>query len=210
METMKRRIKERKLNVYSTTKIQVLKPKFYVVYTGESIVGDIITFKDSFFSPEKELDFNVSVHVIHDAKEISKLSSQYILFSQIFDEQRRKYGYSMKAIEETLRICKNKHILESYIQSKEGEVTDIMTHFMNQKEAWELTLIEENAKVAEEVTKKVTKEVSKKKEKDAIYNLAKFSKKYGISKDACYVDVLESYPDFGEEQIKEIISTVYQ
>lgn len=97
-ETLKRRMEERKWNVYSSKKFPVVLPKFYVVYTGDKNVEDTISFKNSFCSNVDDSDLDIQVHVIHDTKEESKISSQYILFSKIFDEQRKLYGNTKKRL----------------------------------------------------------------------------------------------------------------
>ena len=58
---------------------------------------------------------------------------QYIRFCEISDEQRKQYGYTMKAVEETLRICCDENILMPFLASRQKEVQDIMLTLFNQK-----------------------------------------------------------------------------
>ena len=63
---------------------------------------------------------------------------QYIRFCAISDEQRRQYGYTMKAVEETLRICCEENILMPFLASCQKEVRDIMVTLFNQERVTEI------------------------------------------------------------------------
>ena len=52
--------------------------------------------------------------------------NQYITFSKVLDEQIQLYGYTEKAITETIRICLDKNILKEFLESRRNEVNDIM------------------------------------------------------------------------------------
>ena len=47
---------------------------------------------------------------------------QYIIFCKVYNEQRKLYGNTKKAVTETIRICKNRNVLKEYLESKEQEV----------------------------------------------------------------------------------------
>ena len=51
---------------------------------------------------------------------------QYIIFSKVYNEQRKLYGVTKKAITETIRICKDRNVLKEYLENKEQEVVDMM------------------------------------------------------------------------------------
>ena len=57
-----------------------------------------------------------------------------LLFTKVADEQVKKYGYTKKAAEETIRICMDKDILAEYLKEREVEVMDIMTTLFDQDE----------------------------------------------------------------------------
>mgnify|MGYP006870916498 FL=1 len=63
---------------------------------------------------------------------------QYIRFCEISDEQRKQYGYTMKAVEETLRICCDENILMPFLASRQKEVQDIMVTLFNQERITEI------------------------------------------------------------------------
>ena len=45
------------------------------------------------------------------------------------------YGRTKKAIQETIRICKDRNVLREYLESREKEVVDIMMVLYDQEEA---------------------------------------------------------------------------
>lgn len=69
--------------------------------------------------------------------ETNDIIGQYIIFSHVMDEQTRKYGRTRKAVEETIRICRNRSVLVEYLQEREKEVFDIMITLFDQEYAME-------------------------------------------------------------------------
>ena len=51
---------------------------------------------------------------------------QYVTFSKVYNEQRKKYGRTREAIKETINICKNRNVLKEYLESREVEVVTMM------------------------------------------------------------------------------------
>ena len=51
---------------------------------------------------------------------------QYVTFSKVYNEQRKLHGRTKEAILETIRVCKDKDVLKEYLESREGEVLDMM------------------------------------------------------------------------------------
>ncbi|MCR4744871.1 MAG: hypothetical protein K5894_06530 [Lachnospiraceae bacterium] len=85
---------------------------------NENFVKHIIkatVFSDLFYNPK----------VIHQTDSMDILN-QYILFSKIYNEQRRLHGRSKETILKTISICKDRNILKEYLESREKEVVDIM------------------------------------------------------------------------------------
>lgn len=69
--------------------------------------------------------------------ETNDIIGQYIIFSHVMDEQIQKYGRIRKAVEETIRICRNRSVLVEYLQEREKEVFDIMITLFDQEYAME-------------------------------------------------------------------------
>ncbi len=122
--TYKDYIEENMLDIYSTAPVKVPRPELYVVYTGDrKDVPETLRLSGLY---EGFGDVEAQVHILGD-KGTHSIIDQYIRFCEIADEQRRKYGRTQKAIEETLRICIEQNILVLFLESRKKEVHDIMT-----------------------------------------------------------------------------------
>ena len=71
--------------------------------------------------------------MIYDGKE-GDIINQYVTFTKILDEQVKLYGRTKKAVQETIRICKDGDILKEYLESRESEVVDIMMQLYDREE----------------------------------------------------------------------------
>ena len=69
--------------------------------------------------------------------ETNDIIGQYIIFSHVMDEQIQKYGRTRKAVEETIRICRNRSVLVEYLRGREKEVLEIMITLFDQEYAME-------------------------------------------------------------------------
>ena len=63
---------------------------------------------------------------------------QYIRFCEISNAQRKQHGYTMKAAEETLRICVEENILMPFLVSRQKEVRNIMVTLFDQERVTEI------------------------------------------------------------------------
>ena len=125
-------IHDRAMNVYTSKKIALPEPEFYVIYTGEQKIDrDIISLRRDFWhNPDAKLD--LQVRVIH-AENKSDVIGQYIIFCHVLDEQIRLYGRQKKAAEETIRICQNTNVLKAYLEGLKKEVVGIMRLLFDEK-----------------------------------------------------------------------------
>ncbi|MBR2258533.1 MAG: hypothetical protein IJ899_14625 [Blautia sp.] len=136
-ETYRRYIDRNNLNEYSTTRLELPRPEFYMVYTGEKgRHPDWISFRKDIPGME-ECPVDLEVKVIYDSEE-GDILNQYIIFSKVFTEQYKIYGKSQKTIDETFRICRDKDVLQEYL--KQEEVAAIMYKFMDQETAMKKAL----------------------------------------------------------------------
>ena len=87
---------------------------------------------EEFFGGEK-VAIEVTVKMIYDGKK-GDIINQYVTFTKILDEQAKLYGRTKKAVQETIRICKNENILKEYLESRESEVVDIMMQLYDREE----------------------------------------------------------------------------
>ncbi len=112
-------------NLYGSRKVNKLKPELYVIYTGDrKNIPDTILLSKEFFDGAK-IAINAEVKVLYQENE-KDIIGQYIIFSKVYNEQRKRYGNTKKAVTETIHICKNRNVLKEYLESKEQEVVDIM------------------------------------------------------------------------------------
>ena len=79
----------------------------------------------------------IEIEVLRDMGE-GNIVDQYIRFCEISDAQRKQYGYTMKAVEETLRICAEENILMPFLASRQKEVRDIMVTLFDQERVTEI------------------------------------------------------------------------
>ena len=112
-------------NLYGSKKVNMPKPELYVIYTGErKNIPETISLREEFFCGAKiAIDAEVKVLYREDEKDII---GQYIIFSKVYNEQRKRYGNTKQAVMETIRICKDRNVLKEYLESREQEVVDIM------------------------------------------------------------------------------------
>ncbi|MBQ0064655.1 MAG: hypothetical protein KBT48_02745 [Firmicutes bacterium] len=215
-------IDEKHLNIYSAKPIPLLKPYFYLFYTGNQEVKDEICLSEEFFKHcSEKLGVEIRAKVIKDLNKREHISTQYILFTKIFDEQRSLYGYSMKTIEETLRICKTKGILLNYLETRESEVIEFMSFFLDQEKAMEF-LIEEKQAVAKEegigiginrgigigINQGI--DIGKTQEKESrIQSIANTLFQQNNSIDSCIEQLKAFFPDVDLNTIQDIVKKVY-
>lgn len=72
---------------------------------------------EEFFPGMQDISLDVKVKMIYGENE-DDIIGQYILFTKVYDEQRKMYGRTRKAIEETIRICKERNVLKEFLISK--------------------------------------------------------------------------------------------
>ena len=137
-------IVDHKLFVYGTKKISVPEPEFYVIYTGDNKnKKDTISLRTDFLNnPEAPID--LVAKVIH-AENKQDILGQYIIFCHVLDKQIAEYGRTIKAVEETIRICKSEDVLKEYLASREKEVLNIMITLFSQENAIEAFGAEQQA-----------------------------------------------------------------
>lgn len=82
--------------------------------------------------PERECrDYHRVIHT----ESTDDIIGQYIIFTHVFDQQVKQYGYTRKAAEETVRICKDKGVLKGYLEAHETEVVNSMIMLFEQEES---------------------------------------------------------------------------
>lgn len=133
--TYKEYVEEQKLDLYGSKPVSIPRPELYMVYTGAPRqLPEILRLSDMYDGPGGA---EIEIKVLRDTG-AGNIVDQYIRFCEISDEQRRQYGYTMKAVEETLRICCDENILMPFLALRQKEVQDIMVTLFNQERVTEI------------------------------------------------------------------------
>lgn len=155
-------------NLYGSKKVNMPKPELYVIYTGErKNVPDTISLGEEFFEGAK-ISIDAEEKVLYQENE-KDIIGQYIIFSKVYNEQRKLYGNTKQAIIETIRICKNRNVLKEYLGSKEQEVVDIMMTLFDDEQ-----ILKAYAKDIEDSTARETAERMIKKGKMSLEEIADY------------------------------------
>ncbi len=138
MESYQKYFSEIGADLYGSKKINLPRPELYVIFVGKRTdhPSEISLTKEFFGGKEYAIDARAkiiygSVTPCADGQE--DIIGQYIAFTKIYDAQRQLHGKTRTAIEETIRICRERNILKDYLQECEKEVTTIMS-FLFDKE----------------------------------------------------------------------------
>lgn len=133
--TYKEYIEEHRLDLYGSKAVSIPRPELYMIYTGAPRqLPEVLRLSDMYDGPgSAELEIKVLQNQGTDS-----IVDQYIRFCELSDEQRKRYGYTMKAVEETLRICCDENILMPFLASRQKEVRDIMVTLFNQERVTEI------------------------------------------------------------------------
>ena len=110
-QTYQEYIESTEQDVYRSKKIRLPEPELYVIYTGnrKTRPGEL-SFSEEFFGGRKTA-VEVRVKMIYDSRE-GDIINQYVNFTRVYNQQVREHEYTRKVSRETIRTCKDGHILE--------------------------------------------------------------------------------------------------
>ena len=152
VQTYREYFRKTKQNLYKSKKLEIPEPELYVIYTGNRKTRpEEISLKEEFFDG-KDICIDVKVKMIYDGRD-GDIISQYIEFTKVCNGQIKVYGRTRKAIQEAVRICKDKNVLKEYLESREQEVVDMMMELYDEQEILK-TYVESERFEAENATKK--------------------------------------------------------
>ncbi len=192
-ETYKRYISNNDLDVYGIRKIELPKPELYVICPrSKENLPEEISLSKEFFGIEdpKESFVNVRVKVIRDSSQ-GDIINQYISFCRVFDEQVKLYGRTEKAVNETIRICKDQNVLKNYLAKE--EVSTIMFGYLDKEKLVEIS----QRKIREEAQEEGRAEGRAEGQKSIALNLYRA----GIP-----VENIAQYTEVSVEQVRKWIS----
>ncbi len=133
VQTYREYFRKTKQNMYKSKKLEMPEPELYVIYTGNRQTRpEEISLKEEFFGG-KGICIDVKVKMIYDGRD-GDIISQYVEFTKVCNGQIEVYGRTRKAIQEAVRICKDKNVLKEYLESREQEVVDMMMELYDEQE----------------------------------------------------------------------------
>lgn len=133
--TYKEYVDEHKLDLYGSKPVSIPRPELYMIYAGAPRqLPEVMRLSELYDGPGGA---EIEIKVLWGTGE-GNIVDQYIRFCEISDAQRKLYGYTMKAVEETLRICGEENILMPFLASRQKEVRDIMVTLFDQQRVTEI------------------------------------------------------------------------
>ena len=154
VQTYREYFRKTKQNLYKGKKLQMPKPEIYVIYTGDRKTRpEEISLSEEFFEG-KDICINVRVKMIYDGKN-GDIINQYVIFTRVCNEQVAIHGRTREAIQEAIRICKDRNVLKEYLSSREKEVVDMLMELYDEQEVLR-SYVESEKYEAENATKIAT------------------------------------------------------
>ncbi len=181
-------------NLYGSKKVNMPKPELYMIYTGDKKkIPDTISLSKEFFNGAT-ISVDAEVKVLYQENE-KDIVGQYIIFSKVYNEQRKLYGVTKQAITETIRICKNRNVLKEYLENKEQEVVDMMMTLFDDEQ-----ILKAYVKDIEESTERKTEKKTERKTAIKMIRKGKMSLE----------EIAEYVPSLSIEELKELEAEIMQ
>ena len=156
VQTYREYFRKTKQDLYKSKKLEMPEPELYVIYTGNRKTRpEEISLKEEFFDG-KDICIDVKVKMVYDGRD-GDIISQYVEFTKVCNGQTEVYGRTRKAIQEAVRICKDKNVLKEYLESREQEVVDMMMELYDEQEILKSYVESEKYDVAKETARRFLK-----------------------------------------------------
>ena len=154
VQTYREYFRKTKQNLYKSKKLKMPKPEIYVIYVGDRKTRpEEISLSEEFFEG-KDICIDVRVKMIYDGKS-GDIINQYVVFTKVCNEQVAKHGRTREAVQEAVRICKERNVLKEYLSSREKEVVDMLMELYDEQEVIR-SYVESEKYEAENATKIAT------------------------------------------------------
>lgn len=154
VQTYREYFRKTKQNLYKSKKLKMPKPEIYVIYVGDRKTRpEEISLSEEFFEG-KDICIDVRVKMIYDGKS-GDIINQYVVFTKVCNEQVAKHGRTREAVQEAIRICKERNVLKEYLSSREKEVVDMLMELYDEQEVIR-SYVESEKYEAENATKIAT------------------------------------------------------
>ena len=145
-ELLKLYFKGKQRQLYNEQLIQLPKPEFFVIYNGNAPEKDYreIKLSSAFEGDDSTLELRVKIYNVNAGKNNELLKNCEYLDNYCIFINRVKYNLGMgmsikEAIVEAVKYCKNINVMKEYLESKEGELIDMINREFKideAKEAW--------------------------------------------------------------------------
>lgn len=173
-------------NLYGSKKVTLPKPELYVIFTGDKKnIPDTISLKQDFFNGAN-VAIDAEIKVLYQENE-NNIIGQYIIFSKVYNQQRKLYGNTKQAVTETIRLCKNRNVLKEYFENKESEVISMM-----------MTLFDDE-QILKAYVKETVEETARKNAKETAERLIKKGK-------MSLEEIADCVPELSLEELKQLES----
>ena len=154
VQTYREYFRKTKQNLYKSRKLKMPKPEIYVIYVGDrKTKPKEISLSEEFFEG-KDICIDVRVKMIYDGKN-GDIINQYVVFTRVCNEQVAIHGRTREAVQEAIRICKERNVLKEYLSSREKEVVDMLMELYDEQEVLR-SYVESEKYEAENATKIAT------------------------------------------------------
>ena len=128
-EVLRRRLDMDEISYAGNSKVHIPMPEMFVIYTGDKKnIPEYESFNDVYFNGKASVDLVIKIL----SEENTTIYGQYIKFCKVYNEKYKKFGKTFKTILETIRECKDKGCLVSFLSNHEKEVTSIMDGFFSE------------------------------------------------------------------------------
>ena len=190
VHTYRRYFREHGIDLYQSRRARLPKPELYVIYTGsrKKRPEELVLSKEFFGGEQAAVE--VKVKVIYDGRK-GDVINQYVTFTKILEEQIVIHGRTKKAIQETIRICKDEDVMREYLEKRESEVVDIMMHLYDQEEVWRVHVLSEKRNAAICASVEMCQDFGM----DMVETIEKIAAKFNLSKDEAEEEVNEYWKD---------------
>lgn len=149
VQTYREYFRKTKQNLYKSKKLKMPKPEIYVIYVGDRKTRpEEISLSEEFFEG-KDICIDVRVKMIYDGKN-GDIINQYVVFTRVCNEQVAIHGRTREAVQEAIRICKERNVLKEYLSSREKEVVDMLMELYDEQEVLRSYVESERYEAAEE------------------------------------------------------------
>lgn len=134
LHVLERFINEHGLDIYRSRALDLPVFEFYVLFTGKGEnVPAVMRLSDTVFAGRKS-SLEAEATIIHAAG-TQNILHQYIGFCEVLREQVSVHGKGQKAVEETLRICREMNYLVPFLTECASEVEATMMTIFSQEYA---------------------------------------------------------------------------